>query len=100
VWGAKRTAGFLPEDWRERLAQLRLELSEYDRKGDYRYASEPKGIEQRIVGRGHSPLRRRRCQLRLQPPPASAMFVRKRHGRRTTGFVPVEAFGGRHWRRR
>jgi hypothetical protein len=45
--GNKKTADFLLDDWRERLAQLRSELSEYDRKRDYRYATEPKGIEQR-----------------------------------------------------
>jgi hypothetical protein len=45
--GNKEIAGFLLDDWRDRLAELRAELAEYDRKRDYRYASEPKGTEQR-----------------------------------------------------
>ena len=45
--GSSETAAFLLEDWRDRLAELRSELAEYDRKRDYRYASEPKGVEQR-----------------------------------------------------
>jgi hypothetical protein len=45
--GNKQTAGFLLDDWRDRLAELRAGLAEYDRKRDYRYASEPKGAEQR-----------------------------------------------------
>ena len=45
--GNKQTAGFLLDDWRDRLSELRSDLSEYDRKRDYRYASEPKGAEQR-----------------------------------------------------
>lgn len=45
--GSSQTAGFLLDDWHDRLAELRSELSEYDRKRDYRYASEPKGVEQR-----------------------------------------------------
>lgn len=45
--GNKQTAGFLLDDGRDRLAELRTGLAEYDRKRDYRYASEPKGAEQR-----------------------------------------------------
>jgi len=41
------TAAFLLDDWHDRLAELRSELAEYDRKRDYRYASEPKGLEER-----------------------------------------------------
>jgi hypothetical protein len=45
--GERLTACFLLDEWRERLAELHSELSEFDRKRDYRYASEPKGAEQR-----------------------------------------------------
>jgi hypothetical protein len=45
--GRRETGAFLLDDWRERLARLRSELAEYDRKRDHRYASEPKGLEQR-----------------------------------------------------
>ena len=45
--GDERGAGFLLDDWRDRLGQLRSGLAEYDRKRDYRYVSEPKGAEQR-----------------------------------------------------
>jgi hypothetical protein len=44
---SSQTAAFLLDDWRDRLAELRSELAEYDRMRDYRYASEPKGLEQR-----------------------------------------------------
>lgn len=40
-------ARWLIEDWRQRLAQLRTELREYDRKRSYTAASERKGDEQR-----------------------------------------------------
>lgn len=40
-------ARWLVEDWRQRLAQLRTELREYDRKRSYTAASERKGDEQR-----------------------------------------------------
>jgi hypothetical protein len=45
--GSRETAAFLLDDWRDRLAELRSGLAEFDRKRDYRYASEPKGVEQR-----------------------------------------------------
>jgi len=44
---APELALFLLDDWRRRLVEVRLELAEFDRKRDYRYASEPKGAEQR-----------------------------------------------------
>ena len=34
-------------DWSERLAVLRAQLAEFDRKRDYRHADEPRGEEQR-----------------------------------------------------
>jgi Family of unknown function (DUF6062) len=37
----------LLDDWRKRLAHVREQLTEFDRKRDYRYAAEPKGEEQR-----------------------------------------------------
>jgi hypothetical protein len=40
------TAAFLLEDWRDRLARVRAQLAEFDRKRDVRYADEPKGPEQ------------------------------------------------------
>ena len=40
-------ARFLLDDWRKRLARVRAQLGEFDRKRDYRYAAEPKGDEQR-----------------------------------------------------
>ena len=40
------TATFLLDDWRDRLVHLGAELSDYDRRRDYRYVSEPKGVEQ------------------------------------------------------
>lgn len=39
-------ARLLLDDWRERLAHVREQLAEFDRKRDYRYAAEPKGEEQ------------------------------------------------------
>ncbi len=45
--GSRETAAFLLDDWRDRLAEVRSELADYDRKREYRYASEPKGVEQR-----------------------------------------------------
>jgi Family of unknown function (DUF6062) len=39
-------ARFLLDDVRERLRDVRAQLAEFDRKRDYRYASEPKGDEQ------------------------------------------------------
>jgi hypothetical protein len=41
-----RIADRLLEDWCHRVRDLELELAEYDRKRDYRYAHEPKGEEQ------------------------------------------------------
>jgi hypothetical protein len=41
------TARFLLEEWRKRLARIRGDLAEFDRKRDHRYADEPKGREQR-----------------------------------------------------
>jgi hypothetical protein len=40
------TALFVVEDWRDRLAGVRVELAEYDRKRDVHYTDEPKGEEQ------------------------------------------------------
>jgi len=40
-------ARFLLDDWRKRLAQVRAQLGEFDRKRDHRYAAEPRGAEQR-----------------------------------------------------
>jgi Family of unknown function (DUF6062) len=40
-------ARWLLEDWRRRLAELHLQLREYDRKRSYTAAHEPKGAEQR-----------------------------------------------------
>jgi len=37
----------LLDDWRERLAVLREQLAEFERKRDYRHAHEPRGDEQR-----------------------------------------------------
>lgn len=37
---------FLVGDWRGRLAEVREQLAEYDRKRSYRYSDEPKGVEQ------------------------------------------------------
>jgi len=45
--GRRATAAFLIADWSARLAALRTDLAEFDRKRDYRYADEPKGDEQR-----------------------------------------------------
>jgi hypothetical protein len=45
--GDAATAEVLLEDWGRRLEELRVDLAEYDRKRDYRYASEPTGREQR-----------------------------------------------------
>ena len=42
----EEAAGFLLDDWRTRLAHVRMQLAEFDRKRDYRYAAEPKGDEQ------------------------------------------------------
>lgn len=39
-------ARFLLDDWRARLAELRIELAELERKRDYRYALESKGDEE------------------------------------------------------
>jgi hypothetical protein len=44
---APDTVRFLLGDWRGRLAEVREQLTEYDRKRDYRYSDEPKGVEQR-----------------------------------------------------
>lgn len=44
--GADDVARLLLDDWRERLAHVRAQLAEFDRKRDYRYAAEPKGEEQ------------------------------------------------------
>jgi hypothetical protein len=44
--GSVQTAVFLLDDWSNRLAEVRAGLAEYDRKRDYRYADEPKGVEQ------------------------------------------------------
>lgn len=45
--GRKELTRFLLDDWFERLADVRSQLAEYDRRRDYRYAAEPKGVEQR-----------------------------------------------------
>lgn len=42
----EEAARFLLDDWRTRLAHVRAQLAEFDRKRDYRYAAEPKGDEQ------------------------------------------------------
>jgi hypothetical protein len=42
----EEVAHLLVDDWRERLAHVRDQLAEFDRKRDYRYAAEPKGDEQ------------------------------------------------------
>lgn len=43
----EEVARLLLDDWRKRLARVRHQLAEFDRKRDYRYAAEPKGDEQR-----------------------------------------------------
>lgn len=37
---------FLLQDWRRRLAQVRGQLEDFDRKRDVHYSDEPKGAEQ------------------------------------------------------
>ena len=44
---APDTVRFVLGDWRGRLAEVRKQLAEYDRKRDHRYSHEPKGAEQR-----------------------------------------------------
>lgn len=42
-----QAARFLLDDWRKRLAHVRAQLADFDRRRDHRYAVEPKGDEQR-----------------------------------------------------
>jgi len=42
----REVALFLVRDWQPRLADVRAQLAEFDRKRDHQFAAEPKGAEQ------------------------------------------------------